>query len=415
MKYIFIPTELVLVLLTACSEFSASPPHAPAVAPLPSVGELPVRAEMPDPLLDASGQKITTAAEWQQHRSEMKRVLEYYATGTMPPPPGNVKGVEIKSQTVNGGKARFRLVHLSFGPGKKLGFDIAIFTPTQTNGPFPTFVNIAFGPTPGVFPPTNNPVAAATNSSTNLPAARRRGPGFGSPDPDAAARRFAMVLERGYAVVTYNYTGAGDDNTNGRNTKIVAAYPGYDWGLEGAWAWSMSRVVDYLETQSFADKTRLIALGHSRLGKATLIAGAFDDRFALVAPAGSGCFGTGAYRFNGAGRGGKEGLEDFTKNFSYQVGPRLAQFAGHVNQLPFDQHWFIALVAPRPFISLEAIDDQFCNTNASRQSFLAAKPVYEFLGVPDKIAINYRPGTHSLAPADWQAALDFCDQQLPKH
>jgi hypothetical protein len=177
----------------------------------------------------------------------------------------------------------------------------------------------------------------------------------------------------------------------------------------------MSRVVDYLETQGFADKTRLIALGHSRLGKATLIAGAFDDRFALVAPAGSGCFGTGAYRFNGAGRGGKEGLEDYTKIFPYQVGPRLAQFAGHVEQLPFDQHWFIALVAPRPFISLEATDDQFCNANASRQSVTAAKPVYEFLGVPDKIAIHFRPGTHNLAPADWAAALDFCDQQLLRH
>jgi hypothetical protein len=90
----------------------------------------------------------------------------------------------------------------------------------------------------------------------------------------------------------------------------------------------MSRVVDYLQTQPFADKSKLIAIGHSRIGKATLIAGAFDDRFALVAPAGSGAFGTGAFRFNGATNGGKEGLNEIIKRFPYWVGPEMPQFQG---------------------------------------------------------------------------------------
>jgi hypothetical protein len=176
----------------------------------------------------------------------------------------------------------------------------------------------------------------------------------------------------------------------------------------------MSRVADYLESQPFADKTKLIAVGHSRLGKATLIAGAFDERFAMVAPVGSGCAGTGAFRFNGVGRGGKEGVEEFTQKFPQQVSPRLPLFSGHVDNLPFDQHWLMALVAPRPLISVEALDDSVCNGTAVKQSYLAAKAVYEFLGAPDKLGVNFRPGGHAFNAEDWKAILDFADHQLRK-
>ena len=190
------------------------------------------------------------------------------------------------------------------------------------------------------------------------------------------------------------------------------AYPGFDWGDLAAWAWSMSRCVDYLETQPFADKAKIIAVGHSRLGKTALVAGAFDERFALTAPAGSGCGGTGAYRFNGKGRGGKEGLEDATKNFPQWFGPHLVEFSGQVEKLPFDQHWLMALAAPRLCIAADGLDDSATNGKALAHSYLAAKPVYALLGVPDHLAVNFRPGEHTLAPEDWQAILDFGDQQL---
>jgi hypothetical protein len=377
-------------------------------AAMPDVNDLPLRTEMPDPLVMNDGIKVTNTTQWETRRVEIKSVLEYYSTGTMPPPPGNVMGHDLKSQLVADGKVNFRLVHLTFGPDEKLGFDVAIFIPAGSDGPFPTFVYIAFDPTPGtaVIPPTNSPA-----TSTNGTSARRRGSGS-SPDPDAAARRFAPELDRGYAVVTYNYRETGDDNQAGLTNKFIAAYTNYDWHLEAAWAWSMSRVVDYLQTQPFADKSKLIAIGHSRLGKATLIAGAFDDRFAMVAPAGSGAFGTGAFRFNGATNGGKEGLDEIIKHFPYWVGPRLPEFSGQVYKLPFDQHWLIALVAPRPLISLEGIDDQYCNGNAFKESYMAARPVYELLGAPNRLGFNFRPGTHMLAPLDWQAAMDFAGQQL---
>lgn len=357
---------------------------------MPPVGDLPVRAAMPDALVTEGGQKITTVEQWEQRRKQMKQIIAYYAIGHAPPPPGNVSGRDLFSKTVMDGQVTCRVVHLRFGPEGKLGFDLNIFIPAETEAfkaPFPTIVQPSF--------------------SANLGAHE---------SPDAwknAARRYGKPLGRGYAIVTFDYQQCGlDSPLNYRQSAFFPTYSDYDWGDLAAWAWGMSRCVDYLESQPFADKSKIIAVGHSRLGKAALIAGAFDERFALTAPAGSGCGGTGAYRFNGKDRGGKEGLEDVARNFPQWVGPRFAEFSGQVDKLPFDQHWLLALIAPRLFLATDGLSDPYTNGNALIQSYLAAKPVYALLGVPDHLGINFRPGVHELAPADWRAILDFSDQHL---
>jgi hypothetical protein len=378
----------------------------------PEVKDLPVQTNLPDVMTRADGTKVTTHAQWQQRRDEMKEILEHYELGHAPPPPGNVRGQELQSRPVLDGAANFRLVHLQFGPEQKLGFDIAIFTPAG-KGPFPTIINPSFFNTPGVGS-TNVVVARAPVSTNNASTNARPRFNFNAPvDPERGARGFSNQLARGYAIVTYRYTQCGEDNPNFRTNSFYPAYPNYDWGVLMGWAWGLSRVVDYLEAQPFADKTKLIALGHSRLGKLTMVATAFDDRISLGAPAGSSGAGTGAYRFCGPGRGGKEGVEDMTRKFGYYFVPRLAEFTGQMEKLPFDAHWFVALTAPRPWISVEGTDDQNCVPNAVKQTVLAAKPVYQFLGVsPDRVGVNYEPHRHALTPGDWEAALDFADQQL---
>jgi hypothetical protein len=393
------------------------PPTTATMGTFPAVNDLPVRKEMPEVMTMNDGTRVTTVEQWRQRREEMKRILEFYELGHAPPPPGNVTGQDIKSLPLLDGTVKFRLVHLKFGPGEKLGFDIAIFTPAK-GGPFPTIINPSFFRTPGVAV-TNQPAAAiyqpavtATNTAT---ANSFRPPfNFGAPvDPERAAQAFSNQLSRGYAIVTYRYTQCGEDNANFRSSSFYPAYPDYDWGVLLGWAWGLSRVVDYLETQPFADKNRLIALGHSRLGKLVMVATAFDERISLGAPAGSSGAGTGAYRFCGPGRGGKEGIEDMTRKFPYYFVPRLKEFTGQMEKLPFDAHWFIALTAPRPWISVEGADDQNCVPNAVKQSVLAARPVYAFLGVSvDRVGVNYEPHRHGLTPGDWTAALDFADQQL---
>ena len=380
-------------------------------AAFPAVADLRVQTNMPDPLVTADGKTITTPEQWQQHREAVKQIIEHYALGHAPPPPGNVKGHELVSRLLADGKTSYRLVHLTFGPGEKLGFDISIFLPAETNGipaPFPVIVQPSFSAISDGLPPVTNAIASGTNA-----APVRKAPGAHTTStPEMAVLPYAQALSRGYAVVTFYYQDCGQDGGDYRQTGFFPAYPDYDWTDLSAWAWGMSRCLDYLETQSFADQSNCIALGHSRRGKATLVAGAFDERFALCAPAGSGCAGTGAYRFNGKARSGREGLDDIVKNFPQWTIPSLVEFSNRVDRLPFDQHWLIDLVAPRLFIAADGLNDTAASVNALVQSYLAAKPVYALLGVPDHLGINYRPGPHRLAPEDWTAILDFSDQQL---
>ncbi len=355
----------------------------PTLGPVSSVADalpikdLPVRAGLPEALVTDDGHAVTTAGEWEVRRTEMKRVLEDYEFGHTPPTPGNVKGDEVESKLLQNGQVLFRQVHLTFGPGRKLGFDLCIFAPVQTNAVkarFPTIIHLAY--TIG----------------------------------ESTVGQYVEALRRGYQVVEINYQQLGADNSHYRQSAFFPAYPGYDWRDMAAWAWGVSRCVDFLEQDPATDKSKIILVGHSRVAQAAQLAGAMDERIALVGAAGCGC----AFRFCGKGHGGKQGLDEVIRQNTFWFGPRLPEFLGQVDKLPFDQHWMIALAAPRPFILCNALDDQYCNGNAIVQSYLAVKRVYAMLGVPENLGIVFRPGHHALLPEDWQAILDFSDWQLRK-
>jgi lysophospholipase L1-like esterase len=405
------------------------PPIKTSLGTMPGVNELPIRKEMPDVLTMADGTKVTTVEQWKQRREEMKRILEYYAVGLAPPPPGNVKGEEIKSQLVLDGKVKYRLVHLTFGPQESLSLDIGIFTPT-TGGPFPALISPNGSP-PGATPLARLPqgpgqgrgvdaLLSDLRPPTSDVAMARGGPGAPA-NPEAIAAR-NPALSHGFAFVTFNNNDCGEDTTlrnpDGswafRTTRFYPAYPGYDWGLLRGWAWGVSRIVDYLETDPAIDKTKLIVTGVSRTGKSALIAGAFDDRLAMVAPVASSGGGTPAYRFSGAEHGGKEGLSEMMKKYPNWFSPHLHEFWGHAEKLPFDEHWFIALVAPRPFIALEGTNDQNVNANGVKQSWLAARPAYALFGpaATDRLGVSWADRPHGMVQGDWDALLAFANKFL---
>jgi hypothetical protein len=166
--------------------------------------------------------------------------------------------------------------------------------------------------------------------------------------------------------------------------------------------------VDYLETLPEADKTRIAVTGHSRGGKAALLAGALDERIALTAPNNSGCMGAGCTRVPHDG----ESLERIASVFPYWFSTRLAEFVGRETRLPFDQHSVKALVAPRALLSTEGLEDRWANPDGAQLTHDAAKPVFDFLGASDKIGIVFRPGGHGHTPEDWTTLLDFADRQL---
>jgi hypothetical protein len=412
------------------------PPIRSPMGRLPGVNDLAVRTEMPDAMTMENGRKVTTIRQWKKRREEVRRVLEYYATGQVPPPPGNVKGQEISSQMVLEGKVKYRLVRLTFGPKRKLELNIGIFTPTDSKGPFPGIISQS-GTPPGATPlprlpqgPNQGrgqnilllvgpvPTAASTNNAPVVPGqeAARAGRG-GAANAEEIVKRHSELFRRGYALVVFNNNDCAEDTTlrnmDGswafRNTRFPAAYPNYDWGILAVWAWGASRIADYLETDRAIDSSKLIITGASRAGKSSMIAAAFDDRL-MGAPVVTGGGGMGAYRF--AGPRNSETLDIMQKKYPNWFSPHLHEFWGQREKLPFDQHWFLALCAPRPFIALEGDTDTISLPEAVRQSVLGARPAYALFDAEDKLGVNYAHHGHAFTQEDWNALMDFADKHL---
>jgi hypothetical protein len=392
---------------------------------MPGVKDLPASPELPDILTFNNGKKVKTLADWKKRREEIRKTLEYYAIGQMPPAPGNVRGEVVQTSVVLDGKAKYRLVKLTFGPERKLELYIGIFTPTDAQGPFPAIISQASEP-PGAPSLPRSPqgpnqgkgedvlmmVGGGVKPSANSP--------FNRPAPTAEqiATTRSDVLKRGYALVIYNDNDCAEDTTlreadgsfTFRHTRFMPAYPKYDWGVLAAWAWGASRIADYLVTDPSIDGKKLIITGASRSGKAALIAAAFDDRL-MGAPVVTGGGGVGAYRF--AGDDHSETLDIMVKKYPNWFSPHLHEFWGQREKLPFDEHWFLALCAPRPFIDLEGDADTISLPTAVKRSIDAARPIYALYGEsPDRLGIHYSHHPHAFTTEDWTAMMDFADKHL---
>jgi hypothetical protein len=386
----------------------------------PGPSELPALPDLPPVLRTKTGTPIVEASQWPERRTELRRVVEHYLTGHAPASPGNVRAEPLEARELLQGKVHYRRVRLRFGPESKLSLDVGIFTPAGP-GPFPALIDPA-GTPPGASPAPRLPQGPGQGQGVD--ALLAVGPGA-TPQPAPAPRALDATaiarefpgLARGYAYVVFDHNDCGEDTTlresdgswSFRRTRFFPAYPGYDWGLLRAWAWGASRIVDHLVTARDIDPKKLMLTGFSRTGKAALIAGALDERIALTAPAATGGGGTGAFRRSGPGRGGKEGLDLMLKKYPNWFSPELHAFWGQTDRLPFDQHWLIAMIAPRAFIALEGEADPVSLASAVRASFAGAAPVYALLGESDALAVSYAPRAHAVTADDYAALFDFAD------
>jgi hypothetical protein len=190
---------------------------------------------------------------------------------------------------------------------------------------------------------------------------------------------------------------------------LYVVHPGHTFSALSAWAWGYHRCIDHLVTRDDVRHDQIAITGHSRGGKAVLLAGATDERVALTAPNNSGCGGAGCYRWQGSG---SETLSDILRAFPYWFGPQLHTYIDRESSLPFDGHSLKALVAPRALLSTEALDDLWANPSGTWQTHRAAREVYKFLGAEEQIGIWFRAGEHLHGLSDWRACLDFADWRL---
>ena len=349
--------KLLLVLLAAVLG-----PDAIADPPAAATG-------LPDPLVLNSGERITDAGQWPARRAEMIELILKHEYGHVPPAPGNVAlDAVLESGTRFEGASTFQSVRIKFGPAQSLSTTLHLYLPATASGTLPLILRFGLG-------------------------------GEHAPAANAAGFAFACFEQTSLDPDTEGYDEAGP---------AQVAYPDFDWGSLAVWAWCASRVMDYLENLPEIDAKRIVITGHSRTGKAVLLAGALDERFAVVVPNGSGAGGAALFRHKSKGI---ETLKLITRpdRFKSWFHADFGQFADREDDLPFDQHYLRALVAPRVVLSTDARGDQWANPEGTQLAWQAAQPVFDFLGVTGHNLLHVRDGGHDQLAEDFSVLLSAAD------
>lgn len=321
-----------------------------------------------------NGAPVNSPANWPKRRGEMLDRIVDIEYGGLPPRPDACHAEELHTTTLqNPDGARFITWRVIVGSKREFTFLMTTLVPPGT-GPFPVVLT---------------------------------GDGCWRYATDEAANE---VLSRGAIFAQFNRVEIVPDiNNSDRVSGLYRVYPEGTYGALAAWAWGYHRCIDALIQMDFVNPAQIAVTGHSRGGKTVLLAGATDERIALTAANNSGAGGAGSYRLQGPN---SETLTDCLRYFPYWYGPALKKYQGRESELPFDQHFLKALIAPRGLLTTEALGDLWANPTGTWQTYLAAREVYRFLAAEEKIGIAYREGGHAHSLADWIVFLDFMDWQF---
>ena len=380
----------------------------------------------PAALLHTDNTPVETAADWRTRRRPA--VLELFRRHVYGRAPARreVRVEALEQGEALGGAAIRKQWRVRYDDAPEASIDVLAYLPRAAAGPTPVFLALNFDGNHTVSADPEVRLASCwlrNNAQLGVDDHRANAKSRGR-----KARRWPAreIVSRGYGLVTACYGDIDPDFDDGFENGVHGVLerqegerPDDAWGSISAWAWGLSRILDSLELDDAIDAERVAVLGHSRLGKTALWAGAQDERFWMVISNDSGCGGA-AYSRRRRG----ETVAVINKNFPHWFCPRFHQYGGKEEQLPVDQHLLVALCAPRPVYVASAEKDSWADPAGEFLSALGADPVYRLVcgeGLPvdempavdvpahGRIGYHVRAGKHDLLLADWQHYLDFAD------
>ncbi len=368
---------------------------------------------LPSVLRFADGTPVTTREAWPARRAELLELFETHVYGRTPPAPGPIAArvLEPETEVLHGTATRMQVRVFLLGEEPGAFLDLLVYVPSGP-GPHPVVLGLNFqgNHTTGDDPAIRLPEGPVRSGSLVEPKAV---PASDEERGDAK-RRWPVeeIVGRGYALATGYYGDIAYDDRRLAYDGLLGALsqrdppPPDSWGAIGAWAFGLSRAMDWVAAHDRLDTSRVVVLGHSRLGKAALWAGAQDERFGMVVSNDSGCGGAALSR-----RRFGESVATINKLFPHWFSRRFHTYADNEDELPVDQHQLLALIAPRPLYVASAADDLWADPKGERLATEAAWPVADLLGTP-RPGYHVRPGGHDLTLVDWNHFLDFADEHL---
>ena len=355
---------------------------------------------------------IRTAKEWEKNRRpELFKLFEEEMFGSVPGKPEGLHfRVRDNDASALDGLATRRQVRIFFDAEESMYEDLILYIPNNRKGPAPAFMGVNFF--------GNHTID--TDSGIFLPDSLRYRKDFTVNARGSRQHRWPLrtILEKGYAIATFCCEDVVPDADG--YPGIRSHYEGYTWGALAAWGWGLSRALDYLETDADVDASRVAVIGHSRMGKAAVWAGARDTRFAMVVSNASGCGGAALSR-----RRYGETVRRINTHFPYWFCKNFHKYNDNEAVLPFDQHELLALVAPRPLYVESGSEDRWADPHGEFLGLAYAAPVYQLYGyegftpsewpaveqpvTKGRNGYHIRNGRHEILLYDWQQYLAFAD------
>ena len=403
-----------------------------AVDSFPDPAQLPIRTDAPDPLTLLDGRRVTTAAQWKSERApELKALFQHYEYGTFPAPAKVEGALDREDKAALGGKATLREITLALAHPEGATIHLLLVIPNVRPRPVAVFLGLNFRGNQALVadPLVRIPEGLKAKSGETLEQSR-------GTEIDTWA--LDQSIDRGYAVATFWNGDVVPDDKEAAEAALAKLRPAghadrqaEDCATIAAWAWCLQRAVDYLVNVPELDARRIALVGHSRNGKTAMLAGAFDDRVAMVVPSQAGCGGTAPCRVSKElseprenGRSIVETVQRINTSFPHWFCGNFKAFDQEPARLPFDQNCLIALCAPRPVLLSCATEDRWANPPGQFAMLHAADPAYRLLCgegidaaempeegklITTRLGYYIRPGKHSMTRGDWKVWLDYAD------